>query len=254
MAPKPRRTGRRWFATIESRRRLRTAVLLAGAAVAGYLASMIAFPAPLVARDRQVKLVVGLTAEEAERELVAQGFRVRTVEGRESDPGLPANHVSWQDPPAYTELPSGSVVSLTLSAGAASVAVPDVERFDFDEARRIIGAAGLAVGEIDSVPADADRGVVVSTRPAAGTPRPPGSPVALIVSRGPADVRVPSLIGLSEAVGRQRLELAGLLVGTVQVRRGGRGRAGTILEQSPSPGAMLGRGSRVDLTVMDQRQ
>jgi serine/threonine-protein kinase len=215
---------------------------------------MIAFPAPLVARERQVKLVIGLTAEEAERELVAQGFRVRIAEGRESDPGLPANHVAWQDPPAYVELPAGSVVSLTLSAGAPSVAVPDVELFDFDEARRTIGAAGLAVGDIDSVPADADRGVVVSTRPAAGTPRPPGSAVALVVSRGPADVRVPSLIGLAEAVARQRLELAGFLVGTVEVRRGGRGRAGTVLEQSPAAGTMLGRGSRVDLTVMDQRQ
>ena len=123
----------------------------------------------------------------------------------------------WQDPPAALELPSGSIVELTLSDGPAQLPVPDVMYFDLEEARRVMTAAGLAVGGIDSVPADTDRGVVVSTRPPEGTLRPPGARVDLVVSRGPAAVRIPEVTGLTEIVARERIEAAGLRIGLVSV-------------------------------------
>ncbi len=252
-APEPRRKPRRFLATVQSRRRLRAALLVLGAAVAGYLVSMIAYPAPLVARDHQLGLVVGLPAAEATRELATQGFKVKVLDTREADPVLPAGSVTWQDPPAYVVLPRGSVVQLTLGGGPAPVTVPDVMRFDADAARNVITAAGLAVGDIDSVPSEAERGVVIATRPPEGTPRTPGARIDLVVSRGPADARVPELEGLMEQVARQRLEAAGLRVGTVQTRKVPRGRTGTVLEQRPGSGVFLPRGSRVDLTVAEGR-
>ena len=252
-APRRRRQPPRLFATIESRRWLWAAGAILLAAIAGYLVSVIAYPAPLVARDRQVGLVVGLPAAEAEKELTGQGFRVKVVDAREADPSLPAGSVAWQDPPAFVELRRGAVVELTLSGGPAPVTVPDVVRFDADEARRVVSAAGLAVGNVDSVPSDADRGVVVSTRPPEGTPRPPGARIDLVVSRGPVDVRVPDLTGLPEQAARQRLDAAGLRVGVVQTRRVARGKPSSVLEQRPSGGVFLPRGGRVDLTVAEVR-
>jgi beta-lactam-binding protein with PASTA domain len=241
------------FRTVQARRRLRAVALVTGAGVAGYLASLIVYPAPLVTHDTRVALVVGLPVAEAEKELTAQGFRVKVAEAREADPALPPGHVVWQEPPASLALPEGSVVELTLSGGPAPVTVPDVLQFDLNDARQVIAAAGLAVGAIDSVPASTDRGVVVSTRPAEGTPRPPGARVDLVVSRGPADVRVPDLTGMTEQLARQRIEIVGLSVGLVQTRAAGRARPGTILEQRPIPGVLLPRGARVDLTVADRR-
>ena len=251
--PRPRRQAPRLFATIESRRWLRVAGVILLAAIAGYLVSLIAYPAPLVARDRQVGLIVGLPASEAEKELTGQGFRVKFLEAREADPSLPAGSVAWQDPPAFVELARGAVVVLTLSSGPAPVTVPDVVRFDADEARRVVSAAGLAVGNVDSVPSDADRGVVVSTRPPEGTPRPPGARIDLVVSRGPVDVRVPDLTGLLEQAARQRLGAAGLRVGLVQTRRVPRGKPSSVVEQRPGGGMFLPRGGRVDLTVVEVR-
>ena len=239
--------------TVKARRRLRAVALLVGASVAGYLASLVVYPAPLVTRDTRVALVVGLPVAEAEKELTAQGFRVKVADAREADPALPPGHVVWQEPPASLELPEGSVVELTLSGGPAAVTVPDVLQFDLSSARQIIAAAGLSVGAIDSVPASTDRGVVVSSRPGEGTPRAPGARVDLVVSRGPADVRVPDLAGLTEQAARQRIEIVGLSVGLVQTRAPGRARPGTILEQRPAPGVLLPRGARVDLTVADRR-
>jgi len=243
----------RLFKTVQARRRLRAAGLLVAAGVAGYLASLIIYPAPIVTRDTRVALVVGLPVEEAEKELTAQGFRVKVADAREADPALPAGHVIWQDPPASLVMPEGSVVELVLSDGPAPVTVPDVLQFRVDEARRILAAAGLAVGSIDSVPASADRGVVVSTRPPEGTPRAPGARIDLVVSRGPADVRVPDVAGLQEEAARQRIEMVGLTVGLVQTRPPGRARPGSILEQRPAPGVLLPRGARIDLIVAERR-
>lgn len=225
-------------------------VVVVVAAVAGYLLSLLAWPAPIVTQDAAVALVVDQPLEAAEAALTGQGFRVKVLDARESDPQLPAEHVTWQDPPGGMRLPRGSVVTLTLSAGPAPVAVPDVAQFTREDAEQVLVAAGLRVGRIDSLPSRVERGVVVLTRPAAGTPRLAGGSVDLVVSRGPADVRVPAVAGLDETEARQRLERAGLLVGLVEPRPSGRGRAGAVLEQRPAAGIRVAAGSRVDLIIV----
>jgi serine/threonine-protein kinase len=241
------------LATLRGQRWLAPVLVLLGAAVAGWLVSLAAYPAPLVAKEQRVALVIGLPQSEAEKAILEQGFRVKFREAREADPALPAGHVVWQDPPAGLELPSGSMVELTLSDGPAQVPVPDVMYFDLEEARRVMTAAGLAVGGIDSVPADIDRGVVVSTRPPEGTLRAPGARVDLVVSRGPAAVRIPEVAGLTELVARERIEAAGLRIGLVTKRRDNRGKPGAVLSQRPNPGSFLPKGGRVDLVVNDSR-
>lgn len=224
--------------------------VVAVAALAGYLVSLLAWPAPIVDQDAAVALVVDQPLATAAAALTGQGFRVKVLDARESDPQLPAEHVTWQDPPGGMRLPRGSVVTLTLSAGPGPVAVPDVAQFTREDAERVLVAAGLTVGRIDSLPSRVERGVVVLTRPAAGTPRLAGGSVDLVVSRGPADIRVPVVAGLDEMEARQRLERAGLLVGVVETRPPGRGRAGAVLEQRPAAGIRVPPGSRVDLIIV----
>lgn len=228
----------------------RIAGILVLAALTGYLVAFFAWPAPIVDQDVAVPLVVEDSSDVAQATLTAQGFRVKVLEARESDPLLPAGMVTWQDPPAGTRLPAGAVVTLTLSAGPSPVAVPDLAQFTREEAERVMAAAGLAIGQVDSVPSAAERGVVVLTRPGAGTPRAAGRTVDLVVSRGPADVRVPALAGLGETEARERLTRLGLVIGLIEPRRSGRGRAGTVLEQRPEAGTRVAAGSRVDLILV----
>lgn len=247
----------RWFKdrfrTIESRRRLNAVLILIAAGLTGWLVSLLAYPAPLVEREKRLALVIGLSLEEAQRELEEQGFRVKVRGAREADPALPAGHVTWQEPAAYLELPQGSEVELTLSAGPAPTTVPDVHYFDLEEARKVIAAAGLTVGGIDSVAADVDRGVVVSTRPPQGTTRAPGSRVDVVVSRGPAAVPVPNVGGISEVTARERIDAAGLRVGLVRNEERDDSPPGTVLSQRPSPGSLLPKGGRVDLVVSNPK-
>ncbi len=242
-----------FLATVRSRRVLIGTGVVLGAALAGYAGALLLYPAPLVARDERVALVIGLPLEAATRELEQQGFRVKIASAAEPDPTVPKGYVTWQEPPGFVELPEGSQVELTVSDGPAAATVPDVLQFDLDHARRVLAAAGFAVGGIDSIPSAAEAGVVVSTRPAAGTPRQAGSRVEVVVSRGPAAIRIPDLVGMSETDARTRLDELGLRVGLVRKSRDGRGRPGLVLTQRPRPGVLSPKGGRVDLTVSDAR-
>jgi len=236
--------------TVAGRRRLVALAVIGGALLAGYIMTMILFPAPLVGGDTAVDRVIGLPVEEAEARLKDQGFRPRSEE-RETDPVTPADHVLWQDPPPGVELSSGTQVRLVISDGPASVPVPDIAEFDFDQAVRVLAAGGLRLGSVDSVTAPQPVGVVVSTRPAIGASIRSGRSVDVVVSRGPATVRVPSLIGLDRVAARSLIEAAGLRVGTVQTRSARRERPGVVLEQTPAAGTMISRQARVNLLIVE---
>lgn len=216
--------------------------------VAGFLASLLFFPAPLVSRETPVDRVLGLSAEDADRRLIEQGFRPR-VEDRETNPTVPVDHVIWQDPPPAVELEPGTQVRLIISDGPASVVIPDLAEFSFDQAARVLTAGGLQVGAIDSVAANHPAGVVLSTRPPTGTSRPSGTPVDLVVSRGPATIRVPSLVGLDRSEAEDLLGQAGLRVGGVQFRSDPRVPPGRVLEQRPAAGTLSTRHAAISLTL-----
>jgi serine/threonine-protein kinase len=73
--------------------------------------------------------------------------------------------------------------------------------------------------------------------------------VTLVVSRGPADIQVPALRGLTRDQAGERLGAIGLRVGYVRYEDRPGARNGIVLEQRPGPGARLPRRGRVDLTL-----
>jgi serine/threonine-protein kinase len=235
--------------TVKGRERLRIGVILAGALALGYLVTCVAYPTPLVSSDVAVDRLLGLPLEAARTELTRQGFRVR-IENPVADPVIPSGHVVWQDPPPGTLLPrQGTVVSLTPSSGPAQVAVPDVIGFDLDAARQVVAAAGFRIGTIDSLVSSTEAGVIVTTRPETGAFRPPGTQLDLVVSRGAADIRVPNLLGIGKEDARQRLEDAGLKLGSISTRTG-KGTSGQVVEQRPNAGMLSPKGARVSIVVI----
>lgn len=246
--PPRHRSGLPWPRTVAGRRRVQAVGWIVVAILAGFLASLVFFPAPLLNRETAVARVIGLPEDEAQRQLADQGFRPR-VEDRETDPSVPAGHVVWQDPPAGVELEAGTPVRLTTSDGPASVVVPDLAEFGYDQAARVLAAGGLRVGAIDSVAASQPAGVVMSTRPPAGASLPSGSPVDLVLSRGPATNRVPNVVGLERVEAETALEQAGFRVGGVLSRPDPRARPGVVLEQRPVAGMLSPRRSSITLTI-----
>jgi beta-lactam-binding protein with PASTA domain len=168
-----------------ARRLLRDASLIVGLFVLAYGVTYLALsPGPIVAEEHALPRVLELPVEQAEKELVALGFRPRRADQR-LHASRPPGTVIWQDPPAGTVLATGTPVNLTTSAGVEQQIVPDVEQFPGTLARAVVEAAGLRVERIDSVSSGAPRGTVLEIRPPAGTGRPVGSGVVLVVSAPP---------------------------------------------------------------------
>jgi serine/threonine-protein kinase len=136
----------------------------------------------VVASSGAVPRLIGLDLDAARRELTALGYRVGIADAREHA-SAPRGTVIAQDPPPGVAMAAGGTVSVTPSAGPVQAPVPDLVGLDVALAERILQAAGLRVGVIDSV-ADrgADLGVVLGTRPSAGAGRRAGDAVDLIIN------------------------------------------------------------------------
>jgi len=223
--------------------------VVAGASLLGYLlAVLVIFPAPTGASEGSVPRVLNQTIEEAQSRLVAEGYRAR-VEAESPHPTAPAGTVTWQDPPPETIVPRGGLVRLSVSTGPEMIPVPDLVGLEVGLARTVLAQAGFRMVDADSIAAPSDPGTVVASRPAAGATRLPDDPITLVISRGPADIAVPDLVGLQREEALVRLTRAGLFVGFVRQREMLGTRDGVVLEQRPSAGSRMGRNGRVDLTL-----
>jgi serine/threonine-protein kinase len=152
----------------------------------GYLASSYYLnPGSVGGDEHAIPRVLGQPLEQARAALANSGFRSR-VDGERPSPDVRRGAVVWQDPPADMVVPPNAVVQLVLSAGPAPVPVPDVVGFALPYAEKVVEAAGIRVGRVDTVrSAGGEAGVVIATRPGAGNGRPRGAAVDLVVS-GPA--------------------------------------------------------------------
>ncbi len=235
----------------ETRRRV--VITLAIALVtftAGYLVSaLVIFPAPIFARTITVPQVLGLQGDAARQRLEDAGFRPGETDPI-SHPSAATGAVVWQDPPAGVAMRLGSTVTISWSRGPQRIPVPDVTGYESRLARLLIGAAGLRVARTDSTPSSIPRGVVVNTRPPAGSTRLPGASVTLVVSVGPATLTIPDLTGLTVEEANGVLMPLGLVLGEVNTLTSNAGPPGTIFEQDPSPGTLSAAGAAVDVTVV----
>lgn len=174
-----------FLATVFGRRLVRDAAIVLGTFAVGYvLARAWLSPVPLITSDHSVPRVLELTGGEAQRRLTALGFRVKFDDER-AHPTIPRGSIVWQDPPPGTVLPQNSIVSVSPSAGPQLAPVPDIVGLPMPFAVKVLAAAGLKPGSVDTVAADPEPNIVIATRPAAGAGREAGSTVDLVVSGQP---------------------------------------------------------------------
>ena len=220
-----------------------------GMVLAGYLtAYLILFPAPILPGHQAVPRVLGLTLAEAQSEIQKSKLQV-TDGGAEPHPTAPAGIVIWQDPPPGIVAPEGTKVTLVSSSGPPKIPVPDVANLDGGLAQSLIAAAGLVASQVESVQAAAPTGLVMLTRPPAGTALAPGSGLSIVVSRGAPTIPIPDLLGMASADARTRLETEGLQLGTVTRRRTADASPGTVVGQRPAAGTLAAPGTVVDVVV-----
>ncbi len=196
--------------------------------------------------------VVTLPITEASSLLAADGFVVGTITNEERD-DLAENTVISSDPPAGTPALQGTVVNLVVAAPLSSVQVPgDVIGMTEVEARALLQAPPfdfVVTTDVRSSPT-VPAGTVMEIRPGPGELIAKGSDVLIIVSNGPEPVRVPAVVGRTEAQARNTLTEEGLVpsVSYVDVPAGATDD-GRVVAQSLPAGSQVDPGTAITITV-----
>jgi beta-lactam-binding protein with PASTA domain/Ca2+-binding RTX toxin-like protein len=129
--------------------------------------------------------------------------------------------------------------------GVTNVAVPNVVGLAQAAAAAVLTGADFVVTGTTANSPTAAIGTVISQNPVAGTLRPFGSSVNVVVAVG---ALVPNVVGLTQANAGTALTGAGLTVGSITTVNSATA-AGIVLSQAPSAGTSSAPGTGVALTI-----
>lgn len=178
------------------------------------------------------------------------GFQSLTSEVFDDD--VPAGLVVGSDPSAGTEIRKFQPVALFVSKGPQLFELPKLTDGTLDEAKNAVNEAEMALGNVtEQFDEGVAAGVVLGQDPAAGTPARRGTPVNLLVSKGPQPIPVPSVVGLKKDDAVDALEAAGLKAEVAKDKVNDRNvPKGSVAAQSPATGTLT-KGGTVTLTISD---
>ncbi|WP_429885708.1 DUF7453 family protein [Geoalkalibacter halelectricus] len=205
-----------------------------------------ATPEPLVTN---VPIIIGMNEPEAERAIRETGLLVGAVT-RESSNIVPAGDIISQNPAGGTQVFLNTPVDFVVSLGPAPIAVPNLKDMEQGEAEALILATDLNIGEVTTQYSDTVvEGSIIDQQPKAGELVERGSPVDLVISRGPAPITVPDLIGTEQDEAENQILEAGLEVGLISNVFSDMVPQGMIVAQQPAAGTSVEEGTPVDLVV-----
>ena len=219
--------------------------LLAALVVGGIVAAVLLLSSS--AGKATVPNVTGETEQAASARLRSLGLS--PVPSLASSATVASGRVLSQAPVGGSRVASGSRVSIVVSSGPGSAALQGVEGLTAAQAINKLRAAGFKPTRKDQPSSSVAQGKVIGTEPPAGTELQVGSPVSVLVSSGPAQVRVPDVSGDSKSGAEAALTAVGLAVGSIGEQVSTSQTAGNVLSQSPAAGSTVRTGSKVNLTV-----
>ncbi|HST32478.1 MAG TPA: Stk1 family PASTA domain-containing Ser/Thr kinase, partial [Solirubrobacteraceae bacterium] len=169
--------------------------LLAALVVGGIVAAVLLLSSS--AAHVNVPNVTGETEQAASARLRTQGLGVSP--SLASSATVADGRVISQSPVAGSRVEKGSRVRIVVSSGPGSAALQSVEGLTATQAMARLRAAGFKPTRQDEPSSKVAKGKVIGTEPPAGTELQVGSPVTVLVSSGPAQVKVPDLSGDSRS-------------------------------------------------------
>ena len=193
--------------------------------------------------------VAGKNVEDIKKSLVAMGLNPEVVY-IESDT-YEAGTVISADVSAGAKVSPGSTIKLTVSSGTNGKEVPATAGLSYEEALTKLTQAGFEVIKKEVYSSDVAKDYVVSQNPEAGSKAPSGSVITVKVSMGQEDtkVRVPNVIGLTQADATAALTEAGLTLGAVTEEFSAQVEADKVSYQSVSVGSYVEKNTAIDIRI-----
>lgn len=149
-----------------------------------------------------------------------------------------------------------AVIALAIAAIAGvfsskPVVVPDLTNMTLEEAEQEVEEVGFEVKEGQRVfDLKVEEGKIVSQTPEANSTAKRGASIVVNISKGPQDGKVPDLEGMTPEEAEKELIEAGFKLGETTTKAG-EAEKGTIIQQSPNAGQVIGQGTAVDIVLSD---
>ncbi len=167
-----------------------------------------------------------------------------------------AGKIISQEPEANRKIDPGATITVTISRGNRTFALPNYVNSDARQAKIELDRFGVQC--VEAAPEyndEIENGFVIRTDPAAGTMLTEGDTVTITVSRGPEFVMVdmPNLMGKSLNTALELLDGAGL-EWDEPVYTEADGEPDLVIYQSIAPGTQVEKGTRVSFQLSKERE
>lgn len=227
---------------------MRMALLVFILASAAFLSAITAMRFAIHGREVTLPNLVGKSVTDANRELRSRGLVLRVADRVYSN--FPINVIVRQSPSPGMQMKVSQQAHVVLSLGQRQLTIPSLEGKSLRISRIELLRTHLQIGEVSSpyvpdLPAD----VVAMQDPRPGSSA--SSPrVDLLV---PAGVRerayvMPRLVGLNEVEAQRRIGIVGVRP-KIKYELAPQWTRGTIVTQTPPPGAKVTPSTPVELSV-----
>jgi beta-lactam-binding protein with PASTA domain len=164
----------------------------------------------------------------------------------------PSHAILTQDPQAGRRLQRGGLVRVVVSTGLRPMTVPAVQGLVWQDAKATLERDGARLGDLLRIHSDrVPRDRVIAQSPPGDAKSIRGRPVALLVSEGPWPVSyvMPDLRGASRAVAEALMTALGLRLQDASDNDWPEARAGSVVDQQPSPGQRVAPGQEVQVVL-----
>jgi len=188
----------------------------------------------------------GLPAEEAVERVQAAGFEPKLE--RVNSEAVEEGSVIRTEPSGGSTATRGSTVLLVVSKGQKLTKVPVLVGTQRSVAVQQIRGAGFTPS-VEEEESAQPAGEVIRQSPSAGTKLAAGSGVAIVVSAGVEEAKVPNVIGAERREAVEALREAGLEPSVGEEETEVTQQIGRVLDQFPPPGSEVEPGSPVTITV-----
>lgn len=188
---------------------------------------------------------------EAAQELANQYSLGIRKAGEEASDTVAAGLIIRQDPAAGTMIDKNTTINYVISTGTAKMQVPDVVNKTLNDAQKMLNDMGITLVQVTKENSETiSVGNIISVTPGVGSEITAADTVTLVVSTGSATkmVKVPSVIGFSEAEATSIMQNAGLIVKTT-TGHSNRVGIGEVMEQSIARDTEVSEGTEITLTI-----
>lgn len=173
-----------------------------------------------------------------------------TIAGTNSvyDDLIEVGKVVGTDPAAGQQVKRATPVTILVSKGPAPVEIPALYGVNIKDATAALTALGLTIEVTDQIYDDSVEGAILTADPAPGTSVPKGTAIKVTVSKGPALIPVPNVVGMDVATATTKLQEAGFQVKAVNKLTVA--ILNKVYSQDPAGGGQAPRGSTITIEIV----